>query len=130
MDMTQGDAHGQPVPAAPWETVLERIDRLFDAAGPHSVFAEPRSAGGQTIIPAAEVIVAAGVGGGGDAGSAAGGGGGGGMTQTRPVAVIVVDGDGVRVEPVVDATKLGLAALTALGSMAFMAMRMFRARKP
>ncbi len=52
------------------------------------------------------------------------GGGGGGFAQSRPVAVIVIDRDGVRVEPVVDVTKLGLAALTVFGSFLFLISRM------
>ena len=46
-----------------------------------------------------------------------GGGGGGGFSMARPVAVISVGPEGVRVEPIVDVTKLGLAFLTLLGSM-------------
>jgi uncharacterized spore protein YtfJ len=56
-----------------------------------------------------------------------GGGGGGGGASGRPVAVISVTEDGVEVEPVVDATKLGLAFFTALGSMVFMLLKMRKA---
>ena len=38
--------------------------------------------------------------------------------------MIVIDHDGVRVEPVVDVTKLGLAALTVFGSFLFLISRM------
>lgn len=55
-----------------------------------------------------------------------GGGGGGGRVFARPVAVIVSGPDGVRVEPVVDATKIALAFFTALGFMVSMAARMRR----
>ncbi|MGD9029920.1 MAG: spore germination protein GerW family protein [Anaerolineae bacterium] len=61
-----------------------------------------------------------------DAGMGGGGGGGGGASG-RPVAVISIAEDGVRVEPVVDATKIGLAFFTALGSMFFMLMKMRKA---
>jgi uncharacterized spore protein YtfJ len=54
------------------------------------------------------------------------GGGGGGHVFTRPVAVIISGPDGVRVEPVVDATKIALAFFTALGFMVGMASRMRR----
>ncbi len=43
------------------------------------------------------------------------GGGGGGRILSRPVAVIIADESGVRVEPVFDRTKVALAALTAAG---------------
>ncbi len=55
-----------------------------------------------------------------------GGGGGGGYVFARPVAVIVSGPDGVRVEPVVDSTKIALAFFTALGFMVGMAARMRR----
>ena len=48
---------------------------------------------------------------------------------SRPVAVIIAAPEGVRVEPVVDATKIGLAALTAAGFMFGMWMRMARPRR-
>jgi uncharacterized spore protein YtfJ len=56
-----------------------------------------------------------------------GGGGGGGGASGRPVAVISVSEEGVRVEPVVDATKIALAFFTALGSMFFMLTKMRKA---
>lgn len=61
-----------------------------------------------------------------DAGMGGGGGGGGGASG-RPVAVISIGEDGVQVEPVVDATKIGLAFFTALGSMLFMLLKMRKA---
>lgn len=54
------------------------------------------------------------------------GGGGGGFSTGRPVAAISIGPDGVHVEPIVDATKLGLALFTALGAMAMMWSRMRR----
>ena len=116
--------------------IIGRADRLYDAARPEAVFAEPVSAGGRTVIAAAEVLVGVGYGGGGGSspsaeGAAPGensglGAGVGGFAQSRPVAVIIIDDDGVRVEPVVDVTKLGLAAVTVLGSMFFFLARMLQ----
>jgi uncharacterized spore protein YtfJ len=48
-----------------------------------------------------------------------GGGGGGGFSFGRPVAAIVIEPTGVRVEPIVDPTKLGIAFFTTLGAMFF-----------
>jgi hypothetical protein len=48
---------------------------------------------------------------------------------SRPVAVIIASPEGVRVEPVVDVTKIALAALTAAGFMVGMLLRMNRPRK-
>jgi len=59
-------------------------------------------------------------------GGGGGGGGGGGRVFARPVAVIVSGPDGVKVEPVVDVTKIALAFFTALGFMFSMAVRMRR----
>lgn len=128
------------------DAVMARADRLFDTARPEAVFAAPVTVDGRTVIGTAEVLIAAGFGGGGgfspggadeDAATpvdetdtnAGGGGGGGGYAQSRPVAVVIIDANGARVEPVVDVTKLGLAALTVFGSMLFMLGRMWRGSK-
>lgn len=58
-----------------------------------------------------------------------GGGGGGGFSAGRPVAAIIIEPEGVRVEPIVDVTKLGLAFVTMLGSIFFMGSRMAKAGK-
>ncbi len=52
------------------------------------------------------------------------GGGGGGVTLGRPVAAITIGPDGVRVEPIVDATKIAIALFTTIGAMALMFARM------
>lgn len=44
----------------------------------------------------------------------------------RPVAVISIGPQGVRVEPVVDVTKLGLTALMTIGSLLMLFARMHR----
>lgn len=118
------------------DDIVSRVDGLFDVARPEAVFAPPVTVDGRTVISAAELLVGMGIGGGGgpspategqaDGENAGMGAGGGGYAQSRPVAVIIIDGDGVRVEPVVDVTKLGLAAITVLGSMFFFLARMMR----
>jgi uncharacterized spore protein YtfJ len=52
------------------------------------------------------------------------GGGGGGLSTARPVAAISIGPNGVRVEPVVDVTKIGLAFFTTLGAMALLFSKM------
>jgi uncharacterized spore protein YtfJ len=54
------------------------------------------------------------------------GGGGGGRIFSRPVAIIIASPDGVRVEPIVDVTKVALAMFTAIGFMISMMARMRR----
>jgi uncharacterized spore protein YtfJ len=137
---------------ASWSATAGVIEKLFSVTQPGAVFSEPVSAEGRTIITASEVMVGMGVGYGIGAGSGSaageesedeeeaeaeaemtsgegygGGGGGGGFSTGRPVAAIIVEPEGVRVEPIVDVTKLGLAFLTMLGSVFLMGMRMRRA---
>jgi len=93
------------------------------------------------IIPTAEVLCAFGFGIGSGSGSTSdenpekpsqgsgSGGGGGGRILSRPVAVVVASPEGVRVEPVVDITKIALAGLTAIGFMVGMMFRM-SSRRP
>jgi uncharacterized spore protein YtfJ len=121
--------------------VVERtLERFLASAGVDRVYGEPLREGDRTVIPAAEVLTVLGFGSGfgmgsgpaeparaaspaedGEAQTAGGGGvggGGGGRTLARPVAIVVVGPEGVRVEPVVDPTKIALAGLTAAGFMA------------
>jgi uncharacterized spore protein YtfJ len=102
------------------------MERLIAAADVSKVYAPPIAHGDRLIIPAAEVVAAAGFGMGSGTGvvgeragrarrGGGGGGGGGGSTLARSVAVIVSSPEGVEVRPVIDVTKIALAALTAAG---------------
>lgn len=128
-------------PAATTGAVFDNAARLIDTARPSAVFAEPVTSGDTVVIGAAEVLAGAAFGGGGGSSPATDGDGRplsetadnvglgagvGGFATSRPVAVIIIDRNGARVEPVVDVTKLGLAALTAFGSVFFMFSRMLR----
>ncbi len=94
------------------------IERALEAASPNAVFQEPVVIGDTAVITCNELNVGVGVGygGGSDADRQAGGagGGGGGGSMGRPVAVISIRPDGVKVEPIIDLTKLGIAALSTL----------------
>jgi uncharacterized spore protein YtfJ len=116
------------------------MEYFLDAASVDAVYGQPIENGDTLIVPSAEVLavmgfgVGSGSGTGGkeceeDTGSGRGsGGGGGGRVLSRPVAVIISSPEGVRVEPVVDVTKIGLAALTA-GAFVFGTMlRLFNPR--
>ncbi len=118
-----GDARG---PSPPLDRVGGIMERLLDTADVSKVYAEPVVHGDVMIIPAAEVLGIAGFGMGSGGGVAVeqegrrsrgsgGGGGGGGKTLARAVAVIVSSPGGVEVRPVIDLTKIALAALTAAG---------------
>lgn len=116
------------------------VEQMFATADVTKVFGKPVKHENVMILPAAEVLWAGGFGA-GDFGEAPlqegedfgkGGGfgsGGGGRAFARPVAVIIATEEGVRVEPVPDPTKVLMAALTAAGFMAAMAMRMISARR-
>jgi uncharacterized spore protein YtfJ len=123
------------------EKVIGLVERLTEVARPGVVFGEPMTAGENTVVTASEVFVAMGYGfgmgggrpqeegeraaqaeiHGGEVPSGYGsGGGGGGSSKGRPVAVITLNPGGVRIEPVLDLTKIGLAFLMVLGSLLVM----------
>jgi uncharacterized spore protein YtfJ len=107
------------------DMMQETLETFLETADVNRVYGQPVEHEGSLIIPAAEVVAGLGFGAGYGAGGpqdedgsgSGGGGGGGGRTMSRPVAVIIADQNGVRVEPVVDPTKIALAALTAFGFM-------------
>jgi uncharacterized spore protein YtfJ len=118
------------------------IEKIYAAAQPGAVFSAPVVSGPHTIITASEVAAGGGFGFGSGptsqasdatptSGTAApiagsGGGGGGGGSSGRPVAAIVISADGVTVQPIVDVTKIGLAAIGAWLSIALLLARRSR----
>jgi uncharacterized spore protein YtfJ len=118
--------------------VQDTLEKFIEIADVGRVFGAPIRRGDVTVIPTAEVLAGLGFGMGYGGGTTpaedgeteqrggGGGGGGGGRILSRPVAVIVVDPSGVRVEPIVDQTKIGLAALTAAGFILTTLFRMMR----
>ena len=128
-------------PGSAVETVENTMERFLAGANVKNVYGRPVQQGDTTIIPAAEVIVAGGFGAGirvGDMPRSREGeekqkggvsaGGGGGYTDARPVAVVIASPEGVRVEPIIDLTKIGLAVITAWGFMIAQIMKMRRGR--
>jgi hypothetical protein len=127
--MSPGNTTDTPIDARASKPPLDRVsgimERLLDTADVSKVYGEPILHDGVMILPAAEVLAIAGFGmgsGGGIAvqqegqksrGSGGGGGGGGktlaGCSRDRRVP------RGVEVRPVIDFTKVALAALTAAG---------------
>ena len=123
----------------------EWMERLLAAAQPGAVFGEAVTSGSYTIITASEIAAGGGFGfgfGGGESpagtsgetpgekqentGGGGGGIGGGGGSSGRPVAAIVIGPEGVRIEPVVDVTKIALAVFTTAGAMWMMLGKMRR----
>ena len=129
------------------DVVEATLDRFLDAASVDMVFGEPIEYGNSLIIPSAELVAGLGFGVGSgsssrpkeelkageeqreDKNAGGSGGGGGGKILSRPVAVIVASPDGVVVKPVIDTTKIALAALTAAGFMFGMFVRMRRGQQ-
>ena len=113
---------------------IATVSQLFDVYKAGVIFGEPTTIGDTTVITASEVQVGMGIGfgygsGGEGATSGEGGGvGGGGGSAGRPVAAILISPTGVRVEPIVDVTKLGLAFFTTIGAMFMIWRSMRRAR--
>jgi uncharacterized spore protein YtfJ len=113
---------------------LDLVGRLFRVGEPGVVFGTPIVQGERTVVVASEVAIGVGAGAGfgsgneaADAGeSIGGGGGGGGYSFGRPVAVIEIEPEGVRVTPIVDSTKIAVAVFTTVGAMFFAWSRMRR----
>jgi hypothetical protein len=99
------------------------VDRIWQAAQPGAVYGAPVTAGAYTVITASEVLAAGGYALGSGTGSS-----GGGLSRGRPVATIVLGPDGAKIQPVVDATRVALAVMAAVGG-AVLAARL-RARRP
>ena len=124
------------------EQSREWMDKLLGAAKPRAVYGEPITSGGYTVVTASEVTAGGGFGygfGGGSEPTSApgptpgqeqenvgggGGIGGGGGSTGRPVAAIIIGPEGVRVEPVIDTTKIAIAIFTTVGAMWMMLGRM------
>jgi len=115
-------------------TIQNTFDKLFGAAQVESVYGDPIKQDDTIVIPAAEIVAVMGFGIGSGKGkgeaSSGGGGGGGGSVRSRPVAAIVIAPNRVRIKPIVDVTKLALAALTTAGFMIWMVARMNSKRAP
>lgn len=133
-DERNGEDLGKEVDRS-MELVEGTLEDMLDNADVSRVYGEAIEVGDNRIIPTAEVLSFVGLGAGAGSGTSheeeeghqegsGGGAGGGGRTMARPVAVVVASADGVRVEPVLDVTKIGLAALTAAGFMLAMVGRM------
>ena len=118
------------------ESVEFVLEKFTGAASVQAVYGTPVQQGEVIVIPSAEVLCAMGFGMGSGSGTdeesqsngGGGGGGGGGRVFARPVAAIIIEGGHVRVEPVVDVTKIALGLLTTVGFVAGMMWRMSRGR--
>lgn len=97
------------------KAVIGRISDLQEKAGIKTVFGEPIAVEGRTIIPVAKIRYGFGLGMGhgtrpGQESSGEGAGGGGGMTA-RPVALVEITADGVKVKPIPDVTRMAMMGM-------------------
>lgn len=112
-------------------SVEQVLGQLANAARVDTVFGQPVEREGATIIPCAEIAVGLGMGTGSgpmdeQGRPMGGGGGGGGGGRGRPVAVVVMTREGVRVEPVLDLTKIALASFSTGAFILFWIARLTR----
>ncbi|MFO7623597.1 MAG: spore germination protein GerW family protein [Anaerolineales bacterium] len=145
LDINAGDFDVDSVTDA-MDVIELTMERFLDTASVDLVYGDPVEHGDTLIIPTAEILAGLGFGVGSGSGSAGkhdgeegeeggegygegGGGGGGGRTFARPVAIVVSSPEGVRVEPVVDVTKIALGFLTAAGFMTGMILRMLSPKR-
>ncbi|MDQ7842313.1 MAG: spore germination protein GerW family protein [Armatimonadota bacterium] len=101
------------------DELQKRFAEMQTRTGISAVFGEPISIDGRTVIPVASMRYAFGMGGGmgparGEGDQVPGGGGGGGMARVEPIALVeVVDGK-IKVQPIINVTRLaGLVAFLA-----------------
>jgi uncharacterized spore protein YtfJ len=143
-EISTKDSESETTPQSDANSSLNRLqttmDKFLSAANIEAVYGSPIREGENIVIPTAEVLSVAGFGfGSGSGPQGAGenenmgsgtGGGGGGRVLSRPVAAIIISPAGVRVEPIVDVTKVALALFTTLGFMAAMLSRMGNTKPP
>jgi len=114
------------------------MSKMIDVANVDAVFGKPVERGDTTIIPCCEVSMGGGMGmGGGPAGTpeqknqtVGMGGGAGGGAYSRPIAVIVMTPEGVRVEPILDLNKVVLSAFITGAFLLPWLVRLIRATGP
>jgi len=121
----------------PLEMSDKTVEKLAELARPHGVYSAPVISGAYTVITASEVFGGGGFGFGNapssgeqpttaGAGEPVGGAGGGGGFYARPVASIVIGPEGVKIQPIADATKIAIAVMSVWAGVAVMAIRMAR----
>jgi uncharacterized spore protein YtfJ len=93
-------------------------DGILGQASVKTIYGDPISANGKTIIPVAKVMygyaAGAGTGGVGDSSARGEGGGGGGGVRVVPLAVIEVSEHSTRFIPVTDRKKMAAAVLAGI----------------
>ena len=116
----------------PIDEMIHRLSTIPEESGASACFGAPVERDGHTIIPVARVSFGYGAGFGrgtakhgddsaearGEANEGEGGGGGGGGSST-PVAIIDISSADVRIEPILDQTRISVGGMALAGWMAF-----------
>ena len=115
------------------EMTEDTLENFLKTISVSAVYGEPVEAGDTKIIPAAQVMGGMGFGSGFGSGKHGDGSeqevgeggcsGGGGRSLSRPVAAVVASPEGVRVEPVIDKTRIALTAVIAGALLLFSLIR-------
>jgi uncharacterized spore protein YtfJ len=116
------------------DELVHRLSTIPEEMGAGACFGTPVERDGHTLIPVARLSFGYGLGFGrgtgsksapsgngavgGEGGEGEGGGGGGGGSST-PVAIIDMTPSEVRIEPIIDQTRISVAGITLAGWMAF-----------
>lgn len=109
--------------------LLRRFQDMQSGAGWKTVFGEVIEVDGRRLIPVASVQYGFGMGGGQgtpEQGGTPGGGGGGGGMRAEPVALIELSDGQVRINPIINVTKLAIVALVVAGWSIFWMARAMR----
>ena len=109
------------------DQIVDRLKDLFKVADVRYSFGDPLEVGGRTVIPVGRVGVRAGFGGAKGKGPTAGdspspegdAGGGCGVAGVRPVAVLEVVDDELRVTTIIDHTRIAILKLVFLAWCVF-----------
>ena len=114
------------------DEMVHRLSTIPEESGASACFGAPVERDGHTLIPVARVAFGYGAGfgrgtaaqprgGGASEGEEAGGegGGGGGGGSSTPVAVIDITPHEVRVEPIIDSTRISVAGIALAGWITF-----------
>ncbi|MBI2200955.1 MAG: hypothetical protein HYU43_03340 [Armatimonadetes bacterium] len=113
------------------DKLQERFQELQGKADVRTVFGEEIELNGRRVIPVASVQYGFGMGGGSGPrqteGEAPGGGGGGGGMRVEPVALIDITDGKLKVEPIVNVTRLATMAMLLAAWSVFWVSRTIRA---
>ncbi len=98
------------------DDLQKRFQEMQTKAGVRSVFGEVIEVDGHKLIPVASVAYGFGVGGGQgpkrqEKGDALGGGGGGAGMRIEPIALIEVTNGALKIQPIVNVTRIAIAGM-------------------